>query len=169
MMFGAGGAHAVANPTPDAFHATLSTDDKAMLALRTDERRNIMLEEARIEGPGIEENNPPMAPAPAIQLGSFNAGEWNDEEELAAWYAHWRLPSLMDLPGCVRVRKLVSVAGWAKHAVMYEFESMEMRLKHFEEPHESLSLDKTHWSSQITGNTVHTPGSPTIGPRIWPL
>jgi hypothetical protein len=166
MMFGASVAHAVANPMPDAFHATLRADDKAMLALRTDERRNIMLEEARIEGPGLEENNPPMAPAPAIQLGSFNAGAWSDEEELAAWYAHWRLPSLMDLPGCVRVRKLVSVAGWAKHACFYEFNSLQAREEHFVH-YEKSNPEMVKWSTDVVCDTVHAPGSANVASRIF--
>jgi hypothetical protein len=78
------------------------------------------------------------------------------------------MPYMAQMPGCIGTRKLLGVAGWAKHGVLYEFESLEMRLKHFEEPHESLSLDSSHWSARITGNTVHTPGSPTIGTRIWP-
>ncbi len=92
-----------------------------------------------------------------------------EDYAVGRWYAQFRLPYMARMPGCIGSRKLICVAGWAKHAVLYEFESLEMRLEHFKEPHESLSLDKSHWSSRIIGNTVHTPGSPTIGPRIWPL
>ncbi|MEQ1776356.1 MAG: hypothetical protein ABL891_21455 [Burkholderiales bacterium] len=166
MMFGASDAYDMANPAPDEFHATLSADDKKMLALRTDERRNIMLEEARIEGPGIAENNPVMAPAPAIQLGSFNAGAWSDEEALAAWYARWRLPSLMDLPGCVRVRKLVSVAGWAKHACFYEFNSLQAREEHFVH-YEKSNPEMVKWSTDVVRDTVHAPGSANVASRIF--
>ncbi len=166
MMFGAMDAYALADPTPDEFHAQLNKADSKMLALRTDERRNIMLEEARIEGPGIIEVMPEMAPAPAIQLGSFNSGEWADEEEMAAWYARWRLPSLTALPGCVRVRKLISVAGWAKHACFYEFTSLQAREEHFvhyEKPNKKM----VKWSTDVVRDTVHAPGSANIASRVF--
>jgi hypothetical protein len=166
MMFGAVDAYALADPAPDEFHAKLNKTDQKMLALRTDERRNIMLEEGRIEGPGIAENMPEMAPAPAIQLGSFNAGAWGDEEEMAAWYARWRLPSLTDVPGCVRVRKLVSVAGWAKHACFYEFASLKAREEHFvhyEKPNKKM----VKWSTDVVRDTVHAPGSANVASRVF--
>ena len=168
MMFGAADAYALANPTPDEFHAQLDVTDKEMLALRTDERRNIMLEEGRIEGPDLAEHVPDIAPAPAIQLGSFNAGTWADEEEMAAWYARWRLPSLTDLQGCVRVRKLVSVAGWAKHACFYEFSSLNAREEHFVH-YETPNQDMMNWSTDVVRDTVHAPGSANVASRIFYL
>ncbi len=166
MMFGAMDIYALADPTPDEFHATFNKADSKMLALRTDERRNLMMEEARIEGPGIIENTPEMAPAPAIQLGSFNAGAWADEEEMAVWYARWRLPSLTALPGVVRVRKLISVAGWAKHACFYEFTSLAAREEHFvhyEKPNKKM----VKWSTDVVRDTVHARGSANIASRIF--
>ena len=166
LMFGAADIYALVNPMPDAFHAKLTKTDQKMLALRSHERRNFMLEEGRIEGPGLARNTPAMAPAPAIQLGSFNAGAWADEEEMAAWYARWRLPSLTKLPGCVRVRKLVSVAGWAKHACFYEFNSLQLREKHFvhyEKPNKKM----VQWSTDVVRDTVHAPGSANVASRIF--
>ena len=168
MIFGAYDAHSLADPMPDEFHAQLNRADKKMLALRSDERRNIMLEEGRIEGPGMAENTPEMAPAPAIQLGSFNAGAWADEEEMAAWYARWRLPSLTDLPGCVRVRKLISVAGWAKHACFYEFTSLQAREEHFVY-YEKSNQEMVTWSTDVVRDTVHAPGSANVASRIFYL
>ena len=168
LIFGAMDAYALADPTPDEFHEQLNKADSKMLALRTDERHNIMLEEARIEGLGIEENNPKMAPAPAIQLGSFNAGAWADEEEMAAWYARWRLPSLTTVPGCVRVRKLISMAGWAKHACFYEFTSLQAREEyfvHYEKPNKKM----VKWSTDVVRDTVHAPGSANVASRIFYL
>ena len=166
MMFGAMDAYALADPTPDEFHAQLNNADNKMLALRRDERRNLMLEEARIDGLDLVDNTPDMAPAPAIQLGSFNAGAWGDEEELAAWYARWRLPSLTALPGVVRVRKLISVAGWAKHACFYEFTSLKAREEHFvhyEKPNKKM----VKWSTDVVRDTVHAPGSANVASRIF--
>lgn len=166
LLFGAPDVYALVNPIPDEFHAKLTKTDKKMLALRVDERHNFMLEEGRIEGPGMTNNDPPMAPAPAIQLGSFNAGDWHNEEEQAAWYARWRLPSLTKVKGCVRVRKLVSVAGWAKHACFYEFNSLQAREKYFvyyEKPNKKM----VKWSTDVVRDTVHAPGSANIASRIF--
>jgi hypothetical protein len=166
MMFGAMDAYVLANPTPDEFHAQLNKTDTKMLTLCRYERRNIMLEEGRVEGAGLVDNTPHMAPAPVIQLGSFNAGAWADEEEMAAWYARWRLPSLMNVAGCVRVRKLISVAGWAKHACLYEFNSLQAREEHFvhyEKPNKKM----VKWSTDVVRDTVHAPGSANVASRIF--
>jgi len=37
------------------------------------------------------------------------------------------MPALSKLPGCVGMRKMVSVTGWAKHGVIYEFASLDAR------------------------------------------
>jgi hypothetical protein len=66
-------------------------------------------------------------------------------------------------------RKLLSVAGWAKHGIMYEFESLEGRLNHFEIPHEAKGLEKDSWSHKIVSTTIHAPGSPMVARRIWPV
>ncbi len=166
VLVGAPSAHTFFKPTtreislPDGFGK--------MLALRSGVREVIFAEEARVNGPAAYHEGPGSVPGPAIQMGSFRMRTVEQEFDLGRWYAQFRMPYMAQMPGCIGTRKLIGVAGWAKHGVLYEFESLEMRLKHFEEPHESLSLDSTHWSSRITGNTVHTPGSPTIGTRIWP-
>jgi hypothetical protein len=72
------------------------------------------------------------------------------------------------MPGSIRTRKLACVAGWAKHAVLYEFTSLEARMENFEEPHEMLALDDREWTSRIVRYTIHAPGSPTVGRRLWP-
>jgi hypothetical protein len=167
MLVGAPSAHTFFHPALSEI--TLPGSFRNKLAMRQGVRTAIFTEEARVSGPAAARANPGSTPGPYIQMGSFRMRSPELEFDLGRWYAQFRLPYMAQMPGCLRTRKLMCVAGWAKHAVLYEFESAEMRLKHFEEPHESLSLDKTHWSSQITGNTVHTPGSPTIGPRIFPL
>ena len=139
-----------------------------MLGMRQGVRTAVFVEEARVNGPADGKEGPGSTLGPVIQLGTFRMRTVEQDFDLGRWYAQFRLPYMAQMPGCIGSRKLAGVAGWAKHGVLYEFESLEARLKHFEDPHESLSLDPTHWSSRITGNTVHTPGSPTIGTRIWP-
>ena len=72
------------------------------------------------------------------------------------------------MPGSIATRKLVAASGWAKHAILYEFTSLEARLEHFEEPHEGLALDAKEWTGQIVRTTLHAPGSPSIAERLWP-
>ena len=168
MMFGAEDPYVLANPSPHEFHAGLPESGRRMLAQRIEERINIMLEESRIYGPGADQADPAATPAaPCIQLGSFNVGAYQAEAELAAWYARWRMPSLRTVPGCVRVRKLVSVAGWAKHACFYEFTSLTDREDHFvhyERPHPEM----VKWSTSVVRDTIHAPGSANVALRIWP-
>jgi len=105
--------------------------------------------------------------APCIQLGSFNAGTWQDEDELLSWYAHFRLPSLNKMPGCIAIRKLVSVSGWAKHGVLYEFTSLEDRAKQFR-AHEAADEKMAKWTEEVVVKLMHAPGSPNVAQRIWP-
>ena len=107
-----------------------------------------------------------MALAPCIQLGSFNV-DYQKEEEVLAWYAQSRLPAMTSLPGCIRTRKLASVAGWAKEGILYEFISLEARNKYFptfEDPHPEMK----EWSSRVVKHLLHAPGSPNLAQRIWP-
>ena len=77
------------------------------------------------------------------------------------------MPSMQKVPGCVRVRKLVSVAGWAKHACFYEFTSLKDREDHFVY-YERLRPDMVEWSTNVVRDTVHAPGSANVALRIWP-
>ena len=168
MMFGAADPYALVDPSPREFHASLSETNRKMLAQRLEERVNIMVEESRIYGPEANQADPASTPAaPCIQLGSFNVGSYAEEEELAGWYARWRMPSMRKVPGCVRVRKLVSIAGWAKHACFYEFSSLKDREDHFVY-YERPRPDMVEWSTNVVRDTVHAPGSANVALRIWP-
>jgi hypothetical protein len=169
LLFGATDAHVFVKPTPAELRAKLSDADKKMLAMRIGERSNIATEEARIHGPAFDaaQYAPERGPAPGIQLGSFNAGPGQDEDELAAWYAQWRLPSMEKLPGCVRVRKYASVSGWAKHMILYEFLSTRARDGSFVE-HEKANPKMEQWTDDVVRKLVHAPGSPNLAARIWP-
>lgn len=156
--------HAFAHPTPRKLHASLSRSDQEMLALRGGERVNIMIDEDRIGGPEAKRRVSTAALSPCIQLGSFNAGT-ADEDEILAWYAQWRLPSMNRLPGCVGIRKLVSVSGWAKHGVLYEFASLEERNRHFPH-HEKANPEMDAWTDALVRKLLHAPGSPIVAVRI---
>jgi hypothetical protein len=164
LLIGAETPHAFAHPTPRKFHESLPPADRKMLALRGGERVNIMIDEDRIGGPEAKLRTSTEALSPCIQLGSFNAGT-ADEDEILAWYAQWRLPSMNRLPGCVGIRKLVSVSGWAKHGVLYEFASLAARNQHFPD-HEKATPEMDAWTDRLVRKLLHAPGSPIVASRI---
>lgn len=165
LLFGATGAHAFMQPSPSGFNASLPPADRTMLALRRGERVNIMLEEATVLGPDC--GAMALTPSAGIQLGSFNCATYKDEEEMAAWYANDRFPSLEHVKGVIRARKLVSVAGWAKHACFYEFTSVEARNEHFVMYQKSNPQMEAE-SKRIVGKLIHAPKSSNLARRIWP-
>ena len=166
-IFGAASPYVFAAPGRVALHASLTDADRAMLALRSGERSNIMIEEERIHGPEAKQPQRDLGPGPCIQLGSFNSIDWRDEEDMARWYAQWRLPSLQTLPGVIRVRKLVSVAGWAKHACFYEFTSLAARNEHFVH-YEASRPDMETWSKEVVRRLVHATPLPIVAQRTYP-
>lgn len=166
LLVGAASAHTFFKPS--VRDMPLPPDFDAMLALRLGTRTAIFTEEARVNGPEPGEFGPGAGPGPAIQMGGFRMRTPDEEFDLGRWYAQYRLPFMAKMPGCIATRKLSGVAGWAKHSVLYEFTSLAARLRFFEEPHEALALDKTRWESKVIAGTVHAPGSPFIGERIWP-
>lgn len=167
LLIGAGSPHAFFRPIPAETEIEEDAKTRRMKALWTGARPCVFAEEVRINGPEYDQQVPSGTPGPAIQMGSFRTRTVDDEFDLAAWYAQYRLPAMARMPGCISTRKLLSVAGWAKHSVLYEFVSLEARQQHFHS-HESLGLDKTVWTSKIINYTIHAPGSPSVGQRIWP-
>ena len=167
LIFGAKKPEIFADPTVTEYHQSLSEKDLMYLKMKRGERYNIMTEEAR--GPGSEKK--PIDGAglsECIQLGNFNSGSYEDEDELASWYATWRIPSMKKLPGCQGVRKLVSVSGWAKHAILYEWSSPEARNSTFVD-HEMENPKMEEWTDRVVRKLVHAPGSPNLARRIWPI
>lgn len=166
LLVGAGSPHTFFKP--DFRKVAQADSHREFLALRKGVRTVIMSEEARVDGPAGIHRMPGSTPAPAIQFGTYRIKSVEQEFGLAEWYAQYRFPYMSQMPGHVRSRKFVCIAGWAKHGIMYEFESLDARMKYFEEPHESLALDPKEWTGKIVRATIHTPGSPVIGQRIWP-
>jgi len=159
-------AHSFAAREPSAWEASLSAEDRRMLALRRGDRASILTEEARVDGPDASQRAG-RALGPCIQLGSYNAETCDLEEELLAWYADWRFPAMARLPGCIGMRKMVSVVGWAKHAVIYEFVSVEARATGVAEI-ARLYPEMEAWTNRFIPHLVHSAGSPNVARRIWP-
>jgi hypothetical protein len=167
LLFGARDSHAYADPVPSKLNAALRQDEREMIALRSGERTGVFVEEARVDGPESDTRARAHELAPCIQIGSFNASSWQAEEGLLEWYAMNRMAAMRDLPGCLGVRKYISVCGWAKHAVLYEFTSLEMRNRHFPS-HADNKPDLKTWSDRLVPSLMHAPHSPDVAVRLWP-
>jgi hypothetical protein len=166
LLVGAEHGNVFGDPAPGTLRAALPEGDRKMLAMRQGERTNMMVEAARVQGPAARDYPDGMALAPCIQLGSFNCA-WQHEEDMLAWYAQVRMPAMTALPGCVRARKLASVSGWAKHAILYEFVSLEARDRHFA-GHDDRHSETSAWGDRVVATLIHAPGSSTTACRIWP-
>lgn len=168
LIVGAASPHVFLHPSVLDAAWTRGDADAAMLARRQGVRTAIFSEEARVSGPAIGTRPAGATPGPAIQFGTFRVRSIEEEFDLGCWYAQYRLPFMAATPGSVATRKLVCVAGWPKHGILYEFLSLQHRLANFEAPHESFALDPQEWTGRVVRYTVHAPGSPTVAERIWP-
>lgn len=168
ILVGAASPHLFFRADSPVLEAGQPAETRRRLAERAGTRQCVFAEEARINGPAYGEADPGGVTGPAIQTGSFRVRSIAEEYDLGRWYAQYRFPYMAQMPGSIRTRKLACVAGWAKHSVLYEFTSLEARLKYFEEPHEALALDEREWTSRVVKYTIHAPGSPTVGQRLWP-
>ncbi len=159
------GWESFAKGAPSKLDEGLTAEDRKMLAMRSGERVAFLTEEAKADGPEAGKREGKMTLAPCIQLGSFNAE--GVEDELMSWYGDWRIPALSKLPGCMAIRKLVSVSGWAKHIVLYEFSSYEERDKHLPTLR-TLYPEAVAWTNEFTPKLLHAPQSPVVCRRLWP-
>jgi hypothetical protein len=160
LLFGAAGPHTFADPSEAEIEAGLDPQARAMLGRRQGARSNIFVEAGRVEGPDGPKRRPGITPGPVIQFGSFNSNTPANETEISTWYARSRLPLVQPLAGSVGARKLVAVSGWARHAILYEFSSLEAAEKNL--------VDPSDWTRRVVDNLVHAPHSPSLGVRIWP-
>ena len=160
LLFGARNAHVFADPSPSEMLAAADATTRDMLARQLRARECIFVEVDRVDGPDAATRRPGITPGPIIQLGTFNIDAPQNETEMSTWYARSRLPLVQTPAGSVGARKLVTVSGWAKHGILYEFSSLEAA--------ESGLVDTTDWSRRVVDSLVHAPHSPTLGRRIWP-
>ncbi len=165
LLIAASDASVFGDPVPSLINAALPEQGKKMLAMRAGERTNIFTEACRREGrslPGYKEG---MTGAPYIQVGSFDCA-LEYEEEMHAGYVLQRLPKMCATPSCVRTRKLNSVAGWAKHGIIYEFASKEGFDRDYAPAVANSPLGLNGRS--VVPNLVHAPNGPNAALRIWP-
>jgi hypothetical protein len=160
LLYGAENAHVLADPSPAEMLQSFDANTRDMLSRQLRARECIFVEVDRVDGPDAATRRPGITPGPVVQLGTFNSNALENETEMSTWYSRSRLPLVQTPAGSVGARKLVTVSGWAKHGILYEFSSMQAA--------ESAMVDTTEWSRKVVGSLVHAPHSPTIGRRIWP-
>lgn len=161
LLFGAESPHAFVDPSPAELRDAMSSRDQQMMDMRIGARPCIFVEVDRVDGPEVATRGPGLTPGPCVQLGTFNIDALENEDELETWYARSRLPLIAPMKGAVGARKLVSISGWAKHAILYEFVSLAANKEYF------VDTDPV-WSQEVVNHLIHAPGSPTLGERIWP-
>jgi len=165
LLIAAADANVFGDPVPSVWNAALPEEGKKMLALRSGERVNLFTETGRREGRALSAHREGMMGAPCIQVGSFDCPT-ELEEEMHAGYVLQRLPKMCATPSCIRVRKLNSVAGWAKHGILYEFASKEGFDRDYAPAVASSPLGLNGHS--VVPNLVHAPNGPNSAIRIWP-
>jgi hypothetical protein len=165
LLVGAKDAFVFGDPVPSAIHAELPEEGKKMLAMRRNERVNLLTETGRCEGRARSAYKEGLMSAPSIQIGSFNCPV-EYEEEMLGGYVQSRMPAMCKDASCVRTRKLNSVSGWAKHVILYEFTSVEGYERDYEatNQHAPIGLD----GHSVVPNLIHAPHGPNSAQRIWP-
>ena len=138
------------------------------LSMRINYRSAVFIEEEMINGPEQHKQPLGMGGAQAMQFGSYNVDNTQDEIELARWYRGERFPRLPVTHGMVRGRKFLSISGWAKHGVLWEFSEMNENEYSFE--HRFIEADRgENWRGRhVLEYVTHSPGSPHAGRRVWP-
>jgi hypothetical protein len=159
LLLGAADPHVLVDPSPAEIEVQLDASSRRMLGLRQAVRDVVFVEVSRIEGPDAKTRAPGITPGPIIQFGTFNIDAEDNETEMNTWYSRSRFP-LVDQPGTVGTRRLVSISGWPKHGILYEFTSLEAAARNL--------TDLSDWSRRVVDSLVHAPHSPTLGTRIWP-
>jgi hypothetical protein len=165
LLIAASDANVFGDPVPSVLNAAQPEQGKKMLAMRMGERVNIFTETGRREGRALGAYKEGMLGAPCIQVGSFDCA-LEFEEEMHAGYVLERLPKMCATPSCVRTRKLNSVAGWAKHGIIYEFASKEGFDRDYAPAVANSPLGLNGHS--VVPELLHAPNGPNRALRIWP-
>lgn len=164
-LFGGDSTHTFLNPSPGQLATRQTPETKHFIGMRINAAACILGEEIRVDGPEAASRG--LAGAPVIQIGSFNAPSPQVEDDLGGWYAQERFPLLKTLPGCVGVRKLLASVGAYKHAILYEFTSLEAREQHYA-PLEAQAQNPATWMGRVVPKLQHAAHSPAVGVRVFP-
>ena len=160
--------------SPEVFFGlnnTLETLIKAnveKLALRDNYREAVFIEEQVVNSPEMHVTPYGMGPPPAMQLGNYNTDKPEDDIELAKWYREERFPRVSVSRGMIRGRKMVSISGWSKHGVLWEFTDLPEGEFTFEPRFIEADRNENWRGRHVLEYVTHAPGSPHAGRRVWP-
>jgi hypothetical protein len=168
QLVGAAESSVFFNPAVDTIPEVTDAAARAMLARRRNARVSIMIEESRVNGPEARVRPLATAPGPVIQLGALRQTSIEAQFGLGAWYIQDRMMQMAAASGSIAMRKFAVVAGWAKHAPLYEFTSLEARDSFFATLGERILPEHVPLMESVTSQTLHAPGSPALATRIWP-
>ena len=135
---------------------------------RINYRQAIFIEEESVSGPEHRAMPSGTGAPPAMQIGNYNTVSPNDELELARWYRQERFPRLSVTEGMIKGRKLLSLAGWLKHGVLWEFTSMRDDESSFEPRFIAADREENWQGRHVLEFVIHAPHGPHAGRRIWP-
>ena len=103
-----------------------------------------------------------------MQLGNYNADTPEDEFELARWYREERFHRVSVTRGMIRGRKMLSIAGWPKHGVLWEFTDLPEGEFTFELRFIEADRNEDWQGRHVLEYVTHTHNGPHAGRRIWP-
>lgn len=138
------------------------------LAQRRNYRDAVFIEEEAVPGPERRALPSGTGAPPAMQIGNYNTVTPEDDVELARWYRQERFPRLSVTRGMIQGRKLLSVAGWPKHGVLWEFTSMDDEEDSFESRFHAADREENWQGRMVLEYVIHAPHGPHAGRRIWP-
>ena len=151
----------------NALAALAHAHSKELSAL-ANHRSAVFLEEQVVNSPEQRAFPYGMGPPPAMQIGHYNTNTPEDEIELARWYRSERFSRVSVTPGMIRGRKMLSIAGWAKHGVLWEFTDLPEGDYSFEHRFVAAARDDDWGGRHVLEYVTHCYGSPNAGRRIWP-
>jgi hypothetical protein len=128
----------------------------------------VFIEEQVVNAPELRAMPYGMGPPPAMQLGNFNADRPEDEIELARWYRAERFPRVSVSRGMIRGRKMVSIVGWPKHGVLWEFTDLPDGEFSFEPRFIEADRHENWKGRHVLEYVTHAPHGPHAGRRVWP-
>ena len=155
-LFGGADTGIFLNPSPAQIKPRQTELTRTMMSRRKASRSFIAAEEWH----GAASSETGHA-APAIELVGCDAGAANDED-FGGWCVQDLKPRLQQTTGFVRLTKLLTATGPAKHVVLSAFASLDTLLgsrRHDE---------KSEWTSRVDGYLSHMPGSPLTARRLFP-
>ena len=142
--------------------------NKDKLSTRLNYRSAVFIEEQVINSPEQRACPYGMGPPPAMQLGNYNCDSPEDEFELARWYRSERFARVSVSRGMIRGRKMISMVGWPKHGVLWEFTDLPEGEFTFEPRFIEADRGEEWHGRHVLEYVTHSFQGPHCGRRIWP-